>query len=50
MDLYQLNYFVKVAETEHMTRAAEELNVSEPTLSRAIRQLERELERRTAQV
>lgn len=44
MDLYQLNYFVKVAETEHMTRAAEELNVSEPTLSRAIRQLERELE------
>ena len=44
MELYQLKYFVKVAETEHMTRAAEELNLSEPTLSRAIRQLERELE------
>ncbi|MBO5667255.1 MAG: LysR family transcriptional regulator [Firmicutes bacterium] len=44
MEFYQLKYFVKVAETEHMTRAAEELNLSEPTLSRAIRQLERELE------
>ena len=29
MEFYQLKYFVKVAETEHMTRAAEELNLSE---------------------
>lgn len=44
MELYQLRYFMKVAETEHMTRAARELNLSEPTLSRAIRQLEEELD------
>lgn len=43
MELYQLRYFAKVAETEHMTRAARELNLSEPALSRAIRQLEEEL-------
>ena len=44
MELYQIRYFLKVAETEHMTRAARELNLSEPTLSRTIRQLEEELE------
>ena len=43
MELYQLRYFAKVAEMEHMTRAAQELNLSEPALSRAIRQLEEEL-------
>ena len=43
MELYQLRYFAKVAEMEHMTRAARELNLSEPALSRAIRQLEEEL-------
>ena len=40
MELYQIRYFLKVAETEHMTRAARELNLSEPTLSRTIRQLD----------
>lgn len=43
MELYQLRYFVKAAEMEHMTRAARELNLSEPALSRVIRQLEEEL-------
>lgn len=43
MELYELRYFVKVAELEHMTRAAHELNLSEPALSRVIRKLEEEL-------
>ena len=43
MELYQLRYFIKVAEMEHMTFAAKELGLSEPALSRAIRQLEEEL-------
>ncbi len=43
MELYELRYFIKVAELEHMTRAAHELNLSEPALSRVIRKLEEEL-------
>lgn len=43
VELYELRYFVKVAELEHMTRAAHELNLSEPALSRVIRKLEEEL-------
>ena len=36
-------YFQKVAELQHMTKAAEELNISQAALSQAIRSLEREL-------
>jgi LysR family nitrogen assimilation transcriptional regulator len=36
----QLKYFVKVVETGNMTRAASELNVSQPALGLQIRQLE----------
>ena len=43
MDLLQLRYFKKVAELENMTKAAEELRVAQPAISKMIRQLETEL-------
>lgn len=43
MELLQLYYFRTVASMEHMTKAAEALHVSQPSLSRAISALEREL-------
>ncbi|MFI5981508.1 LysR family transcriptional regulator [Streptomyces sp. NPDC051555] len=39
----RLAYFVAVARHEHVTRAAQELGVPQPTLSRAIVRLERDL-------
>jgi len=46
MELYQLNTFVIVAEEGHLTRAAEQLHASQPTVSAHIKALEEELETR----
>lgn len=43
MELLQLYYFRKVAQLEHMTKAAEDLHIAQPALSQAISRLENEL-------
>jgi DNA-binding transcriptional LysR family regulator len=43
MEMHQVRYFLAVARTLNFTRAAEQCNVSQPALTRAIRQLEEEL-------
>ncbi|MFG2530578.1 LysR family transcriptional regulator [Streptomyces sp. NPDC048516] len=43
MDLLSLRYFREVARREHVSRAAEELRVAQPSVSRTIARLEAEL-------
>jgi LysR family transcriptional regulator, hydrogen peroxide-inducible genes activator len=43
MELYQVRYFLALCETLNFTRAAEHCNVSQPSLTRAIQNLEAEL-------
>ena len=43
VQLRQLQYFLAVAQTRHFTRAATEVHVAQPSLSKQIRLLEREL-------
>lgn len=42
--LLTLEYFLKCAEMQHLTRAAAELRVSQPSLTRTIKSLEKELD------
>ena len=43
MNILQLNYFIKVVETKNITKAAESLYISQPSLSQTIKSLENEL-------
>ena len=43
MELLQLQYFQTVARLEHMTKAAEELRIAQPALSKTIARLESDL-------
>jgi DNA-binding transcriptional LysR family regulator len=43
MEMHQLTYFESVSRHLHFTRAAEELNVAQPSVSQQIRKLEAEL-------
>lgn len=43
MNLQHLRYFIELANTQHYTRAAEHLCITQPSLSHAIAQLEAEL-------
>jgi DNA-binding transcriptional LysR family regulator len=41
--MYQLTYFVAVAETRHFTQAANQIGIAQPSLSQQIRALERDV-------
>ena len=43
MEMHQVRYFLAVAQILNFTRAADECNVTQPSLTRAIKQLEAEL-------
>ncbi|WP_430459431.1 helix-turn-helix domain-containing protein, partial [Staphylococcus xylosus] len=43
LDLLHLKYFQNVANTEHITKSAENLHVAQPALSKIIKNLEEEL-------
>ena len=43
MNLYQIRYFVTLARKEHYRLAAQELGITQPSLTHAIQALEQEL-------
>ena len=43
MEMHQVRYFLAVARTLNFTKAADDCNVAQPSLTRAIKQLEGEL-------
>lgn len=43
MEIQQMHYFKTVAQLQHMTRAAEQLSISQPALSKSIASMEQEL-------
>lgn len=44
MELHQARYFLALAKSLNFTRAAEQCNVSQPALTRALQKLEHELD------
>ena len=42
MEMHQIRYFLAVARTLNFTRAADQCNVTQPSLTRAIQKLEEE--------
>lgn len=44
MELYQLRYFAQAAKYENISMAAQELHVTQPSISKAIKSLEKELQ------
>ena len=43
MELLQLKYFLLLCESQHVSKTAEKLNISQPSLSSTIKKLEKEL-------
>ena len=43
MEITQLKYFYALAQNQHVTRTAEQLNIAQPSLTQSIRRLEKEL-------
>ena len=43
MNILQIEYFLNVAESQHMTRSAENLHIAQPALTKMIHRLEEEL-------
>jgi DNA-binding transcriptional LysR family regulator len=43
LQLYQVRYFLALARTLNFTRAAEQCNVTQPALTKAVQKLEQEL-------
>ena len=44
MELYQLKYFLYASKYENISKAAQELRVAQPSVSKAIQALEKELQ------
>ena len=43
MEILQLKYFYALAQTQHVTRTAEQLHIAQPALTRTVHRLENEL-------